>query len=141
MSNEQPKKEFKPLPEGDYLMILEKFEEKATRKGDGVMLNAVYQVVTPGENKGKKVFANYLVEHPSEKAVEIATNKINSFLKAVGVENGLDDLGHDRTRLEDFTNEKFVATLGIKEAEEYTDYQGNQKVSKPRNIIKKYSAR
>ena len=142
MSNEivKTKKEFKPLPAGDYMLILKEFSEKATRNGKGVMLNATYEVAQ-GDDAGKKVFANYLVEHTSEKAQEIGNRELGKFLQAVGLEKGLEDLDYDRTRINDFLNEKFVATLSVKDPQEYTDYQGVQKMSKARNEIKEYKAR
>ena len=46
----QGKTPFEPLPSGDYLLRLSRFEEKTTKKGNGVMISAGFQVVNGGLN-------------------------------------------------------------------------------------------
>lgn len=139
MSNEK-KKTWEPLPEGDYMVRMVNLEEKKTKKGDGVLLDCTYEIAK-GDFKGRKIFGKFLVEHPSEKAQEIGNKMLNYYLEAVGVDGGLDGLGNDRTQLHDHLEIPFIAGVGIEEPREYTDKEGNTRVSKARNNIKVFKAR
>lgn len=108
------KTEYTPLVEGDYVMQLESFEIKPTKAGNAKMVAARFQV-SKGDDKGAKVFENFLIEHSNPKVVEIANERLDKFLKAVGLEEGLDGIGHDYTQLSEYESENFVATLKIKE--------------------------
>jgi len=114
MSNAAEKTEYKPLPEGDYVMQLESFEIKPTKKGDAKMVAARFQV-SKGDDKGAKVFENFLIEHSNPKVVEIANDRLDKFLKGVGCAEGLEGIGHDYTLLGEYESENFIAALKIKE--------------------------
>jgi len=128
--------EFLPLPVGDYLLRMNRFEEKATKAGNGKLISASFQIVN-GEYKNRLIFHNFLVEHTSAKAQEIGTEQLDRYLKAVGVEGGLEGIDYDRTQLENYTELPFIATLKIEEAKEYAP----GKISKARNNIVKFMAR
>lgn len=134
-----PKKEFKPVPEGEYLVSLVKAEEKATKNGKGVAINYQAEIIK-GEQKGNKVFGNFLVEHSSPKAQEIGNKMLNYYLEAVGVEGGMESLGHDRTQIQDNLMIPFVAKVIIEDPQEYT-VNGVTKTSKARNKIVSFKAR
>lgn len=140
MSNTSTNKpEFQPLEVGDYLIRLNRFEEKATKNGKGVMISAGFEVVN-GEQKGRLVFHNFLVEHTSEKAQEIGNQQLDSYLQAVGA-GGLEGINNDRTLLEQWTDIPFTGVLSIEEPRSYTAADGTNKKSKARNIIKKFMKR
>ncbi len=136
-STEKPS--FQPLEVGDYLVRLNRFEEKKTKNGKGVLISAGFEVVS-GESKGRLVFHNFLVEHTNPKAQEIGNNQLDDYLKAVGA-GGLEGINNDRTLLEQWTEIPFIAVLNIEEASTYTAADGTMKQSKPRNNIKKFMAR
>ena len=108
------KKEYTPLPEGDYVMRLESATIVVPKSGAGRMVKAMFEV-SKGDEKGAKVFENFLIEHTSPKAVEIANERLNKFLQSVGVDEGLDGIGHDYTQLTEYEGEPFIASLKIKE--------------------------
>jgi hypothetical protein len=144
MSNQNEKKVYSPLAEGDYMVALDKFEEVATKAGNGSMVKCTYKVIKGlDENaKGRLIFESFLVVHPSEKAVEIGKSRLSKFVKSVGVAEDYAELGDDSTRLADAEGLPFIATVGIKPAEEYKDKaSGEMRTSKPRNYIKKFTAR
>ena len=93
---------YKPLDAGEYLVELGSIKEKTTKKGDP-MLTLTYQVKravgeeagAPSKAKGRLIFDNLIIQHEKPKVVEIAQERANKFLKAVGVEEGLDGIGGD----------------------------------------------
>jgi hypothetical protein len=139
MSN-QNKPNYEPLEAGDYTLRMNRFEEKKTKNGAGVMISAGFEVVK-GEHKGRLVFHNFLVEHTNPKAQEIGNQQLDAYLKSVGVNDGLEGIGYDRSQLEDYTELPFTAGVGIQEASEYKAADGSTKTSKARNVIKKFMAR
>ena len=108
------RKTFEPLPEDDYMVRLSRAEEKKTKKGDR-MITCGFQVAK-GDFKDRLVFENFVVEHDNDKVVEIANEKLDKFLKAVGVEGGLEGIGHDYSQLNDYAELPFVATVKVKES-------------------------
>ena len=140
MTKQFTKGDFQPLPDGDYLVRMNRLEEKQTSNGKGVMVNAGFQVVN-GDHKGRLVFHSFLVEHTSEKAAKIGTEQLDKYLKAVGVDGGLEELGHDRTQLEDYTELPFVATVKTEDSREYTAKDGSTKTAKARNKIVAFKSR
>lgn len=75
--------ERQPLPEGTYKAVITDSEMRATRAGTGHFLNFTWEI-TSGEHKGRKVWANYNVDNPNEKAVEIAKRDLASVCTAMG---------------------------------------------------------
>jgi len=139
MSETSKKPEFQPIPAGDYLCRLNKFEEKSTKKGDGTLISAGFEVVA-GENKGRLVFHNFLVEHPSAKAQEIGNKQLDEYLQAVKA-GGLEGINYDRSLLEQWTEIPFTAVISIEEPKTYKAADGTMQKSKARNNIKKFMTR
>lgn len=134
------KKEFQPLEENEYLVRATRFEEKRTRNG-GKMLSAGFEVVN-GDYKGRLVFHNFLIQHSNPKAQQIGTEQIDRYLKAVGVDEGLDGIGHDYSQLSEYTELPFIAKVVVEEGgRKYTNKEGIECVSKPRNKITSFKAR
>lgn len=138
MSNAQ-KPEFTPLEPGDYLVRMNRCEEKPTKNGAGTLISAGFEVVS-GEQKGRLVFHNFLVEHTSAEAQKIGNQQLDGYLKAVGA-GGLDGINNDRTLLEQWTEIPFTAVVSIEEPKTYKAADGTNKQSKARNIIKKFMSR
>lgn len=133
------KVEFKPLEAGDYLVRMNRFEEKPTKNGQGTIISAGFEVVA-GEQKGRLVFHNFLVEHSSERAQEIGQKQLDQYLGAVGA-GGLEGINNDRTLLEQWTEIPFTAVLSIEEPKTYKKADGSNGTSKARNVIKKFMKR
>jgi hypothetical protein len=139
MSESTNKPTFQPLPAGDYLVRMSRFEEKPTKNGAGVLISAGFEVVS-GESKGRLVFHNFLVEHTNPKAQEIGNKQLDEYLQAVKA-GGLEGINHDRTLLEQWTEIPFTAVLSIDEPQSYRAADGSMQKSKARNKIKKFMAR
>jgi len=134
------KKGFDPIPEGDYLVRMNRQEEATTRNG-GKMIKASFQIVK-GDYKDRLLFENFLVEHTSKKAVEIGKDRLSNYLKAVGAEGGLDTIDQDLSRLEDYMELPFIAKVVVKEEEQYLDKAtGQTKTAKASNKIVTFKAR
>jgi len=139
MSNTKP--EFQPLEPGDYMvrMTSKGLQEKPTKNGAGTLISAGFEVVN-GDNKGRLIFHNFLVEHTNPKAQEIGTQQLDNYLKAVNA-GGLEGINYDRSVLEQWTEIPFIAAVGVEEPKEYKAADGTTKTSKARNVIKKFMAR
>jgi len=106
---------FKPLPEGEYLVRMNRIEEKEIKNGGGKMLVAGFQVVN-GEHKGRLVFHNFIIEHAtSPKAVEIGSAQLDRYLKCIGISSGFEGLGYDVGALQDSLEVPFNAYLKIED--------------------------
>lgn len=140
MSNAMMKNEFLPLEAGDFNLRMNRIVEEPTKNGAGIMIKAGFEVIN-GDSKGRLVFHNFLVEHTSAKAAEIGNKQLNDFLKAVGVTNGMEDLGEDRSLLSEYLELPFIGSLGVEEAREYNAADGSVKIAKARNNIKKFIKR
>lgn len=140
MSNTNGSKpEFKPLEPGDYLVRMNRAEEKPTKNGAGKLISAGFEVVS-GEQKGRLIFHNFLVEHTSPKAQEIGNQQLDQYLQAVGA-GGLEGINHDRTLLEQWTEIPFTAVVSVEDPKSYKAADGTSKQSKARNTIKKFMSR
>lgn len=76
--------QFDPVPAGNYLAIIEESDYVENKKGTGMMLKLVYQIID-GPQKGKKLFENLNLEHPNNQAVQIARRTLNAIGVAVGI--------------------------------------------------------
>ncbi len=83
----QPMEEFKPLPEGDYLAIIESSEMKPTKAGTGMYLELTFQVIDPDLYKGRKLWERLNLQNQSQKTVEIAQRAFSAICHAAGVLN------------------------------------------------------
>lgn len=130
--------EFTPLEDGDYLVRMNRVSLSPCKGGQ--MVKAGFQVVN-GDAKGRLVFENFLVEHSSAKAEEIGRERVGKYLEAIGVEGGLDAIAHDYSKLSEYTEIPFIATLKTEEARDYTAADGSTKTAKASNKIKGFKKR
>lgn len=113
---------YKPLDEGEYLVELGSIKEKVTKKGDP-MLTMTYQVKrkageeagTPSPCKGRLIFDNLITNHSNPKVEEISRERADKFLKAVGVENGIEGIGGDYSKLKEYLETPFIARVKVEE--------------------------
>lgn len=61
-----PKQSFEPLPDGNYVALIEESDVKTNRAGDGTYLNLRWTVIQ-GDYTGRKVFQNITLTHTNEK--------------------------------------------------------------------------
>lgn len=139
------KNDFKPIPEGDYLVRLldDHLEEVSTKAGNGKMLKATFEIVQAEDEtlKGRRIFESFLVEHANPKAAEIGNQRLDKYLKAVGA-GGLEENGNDRSVVYSNTQIPFIAGIKVDKGTEYTDkVTGQTKVGKDRNKISSFKAR
>lgn len=131
-TNDFVKGEFKPLPEGDYLIRLTELTEKKTKNGDD-MLTGKFQVVKGPDGvegaKNRIVFENFVLTHSNAKVVDITMSKLNKLAQATGIDTeitaGNVDLINDALEM------PFIASLGM----------GNEYKGKINNVIKAYKAK
>lgn len=92
----QPSAGFEPLPEGEYLAIIESSEEKPTKAGTGAYLQFTFQVIE-GEFAKRKLWSRINHKNPSAEAQKIGLAELSAICRAVGVmtPNGTEEL-HNR---------------------------------------------
>ena len=113
--------DFKPLPDGEYTIIVDKMDVHPTSTG-GVGLKTTYQVVD-GNYKGRLIFDFINVENKNPTAEAIGRRRVAEISYAVGFADVADDT--DLLLFKPFS----VAVGSKKET-----YQGQEQV---KNIIKK----
>ena len=114
-SNQQgsgTKKTYEPIPANSYTLKMTRCEEKATKKGDGAYLNVTFEVVE-GDHSNRLVFEKFMIDHPSAKVVEIGRDRLNKFLRSVGVKNGLADLNNDTNQVAGSLHKLVIGKVAI----------------------------
>jgi len=81
----EPPKDFELLPPGWYGAYVEETELKPTKKNDGWFLAVTFNIVSPEEFSGRKVFENMNLQNPNPKAVEIGQRALCGLGQAVGI--------------------------------------------------------
>lgn len=82
------KKEWKVVPEGDYIGVLKKVDEKVSKNGNKY-LNVAFEVTTEGNPA--LVFAKFMLDHPNADVVKGASYRIQAMAKALGKADGIED--------------------------------------------------
>jgi len=80
---------YEPLPDGDYVLKATEAVEKPTKAGTGSFIAATFEVVR-GEHAGRKVWNNYNINNPSEKAQQIGRAQLKDWATACGKPNADD---------------------------------------------------
>ncbi len=83
-SEVEPATGFKPLPNGEYQVIVDKAEEKPTKRGDGVQMVATLRVVD-GQYANRTLFYRINLANPNPKCVEIGRAELSALCRATGV--------------------------------------------------------
>tara|TARA_R100001594_G_scaffold142137_2_gene188805 strand:+ start:223 stop:645 length:423 start_codon:yes stop_codon:yes gene_type:complete len=121
------KKEYPLLPDGDYVVTMDRVAEQATKKGDGSFVKASFKVES-GDYKGRLIFTNFLINHPNPKAANIGKEQLSKCLKALGVYNGFAGIGNDSTQLESFLGKELIVNVGVEEGT--NGYKDRNKIMK-----------
>ena len=111
--------DFSLLPDGEYPIIVEKATSKAHADGHGKRVNLTLKV-TEGPFQGRVVFDGLSVVHRSEKAAQIALQRIKALLKSARATD---------TRLSSMIGLECIAVVKTGKAQE--GYE-------PRNEVKNY---
>lgn len=80
----EPTEEFKPIPAGDYVLMVEKVELKPTKAGTGSYLSLQLKV-QGGQFNNRVVFDMITYENPNPQAVEIGHRKLSGLCRAAGI--------------------------------------------------------
>ena len=88
----QEKKTYDPLPDGEYVVALNRVTEKQTKNGSGSYIDASFSI-TEGDYEKRLVFHTFLINHTSSKAQSIGREQLDKFLKSVGINGGFGVFG------------------------------------------------
>jgi hypothetical protein len=103
---------FDPMPEGEYILEATDAEEKQTKAGTGSYLSVTFKV-SQAEFNGRKVWMNFNINNPSEKAQSIGRQQLVSWATAAGKPNASDS--------DQLIGRKFKCALGIEKSAGYSD--------------------
>ena len=120
------KKKYDPLPEGRYLVALDRAEEVATKAGNGSYVKSSFKVLD-GDSKGRLVFHNFLINHPTARAAQIGREQITKMLKAMNVNGGFEAIGQDASQLSEFFGQELILEVTV---ENDATYGANNKIKK-----------
>lgn len=109
------------LPQGEYIMQCNACEERLTKAGTGSYLNAEFEIVD-GEYAGRRVWQNFNVNNPNEKAQSIGRAELKRWANAAGKPAATDS--------DELIGEMFRGVVGVQ--------KGNNGYADS-NIIKKFS--
>lgn len=76
--------EFEPLPPGKYLAQVVDHVVKETKSGNGKYLTVTWEILDES-HKGRKIFNNFNILNPNEKAQAIARGQLSALAKACGL--------------------------------------------------------
>ncbi len=80
----EPSAGFEPLPEGSYLVMVIKAEEKTTKSGTGVQL-VVEMRVLEGPRAGRNIYSRINIQNASPKCTEIGRGELSALCRATGI--------------------------------------------------------
>lgn len=120
------KKKYDPLPDGNYLVAMDRVSEEATKAGTGSFVKSSFKVLE-GDYKDRLIFHNFLITHTNPKAASIGKEQLSKCLKAIGVSGGFDALGNDTSQLEGFLGKELIVNVGT---ENNATYGARNKVKK-----------
>jgi hypothetical protein len=82
--------DFEVMPKGEYKLKATEAELKSTKDGNGKYLATTFEVVSPSEFAGRKVWQNFNIFNSSEKAEKIGREQVAGWAKACGRPNAKD---------------------------------------------------
>lgn len=77
-----------PIPEGDYVLAVDRTEMTANRSNTGWRLDVTFRV-EDGPHTGRLIFMSYNVSHPNEQAQNIALRDLKALVDATGLDPNL----------------------------------------------------
>ena len=80
---------YEPIPAGEYQLMCEEAEEKATSSGTGSYIKAKFRVLGPS-HADRFIFMNFNINNPSAKAQEIGRRQVSGWAAACGYPNAGD---------------------------------------------------
>ena len=95
---------FETMPEAEYTLKATEAEVKETKKGDGAYLAVTFEIAK-GNFTGRKVWQNFNIHNPSEKAQRIGREQVSAWSRAAGKPNAQDS--------NELLERNFQARLGI----------------------------
>lgn len=97
--------DFEVIPDGtEVVMKATEAELKKTKNGDGAYIAATFEVVK-GEHANRKIWVNFNIQNPSDKAEKIGREQVAGWARACGKPNAKDS--------DDLLERNFSCVLGI----------------------------
>jgi hypothetical protein len=122
-SQVEPKQEFQPLPESDYLVFITESEPKVSQAG--VEYLSLTLEVIQGEYQGRKLWVKLNLNHPDEKVRGYAKAELSGISRATGVMRV-----RDTTQLHD---KPFIVRVGVRKRKDGDGMENRIKGYAPRD--------
>lgn len=83
-SVESETRDFKPMPQGEYMLEVLEAEKKQTKAGTGAYIKFKFKVVSPEKYNKRYVWDNVNVLNPNKDAQEIGLSRLKKMLELAG---------------------------------------------------------
>lgn len=126
-------RDFGNIPNGDYLLEItasEVREKNENTRDHAITLLTTFDVIEPAEFKGRKIFANFNLQHPKDDVQRIGQQQFACLLRALGMSEAPEDS-------EDLHLVSFMAKIGMGRDSKEKNVDGSPKYA-ARNEVKKY---
>lgn len=121
-AHETEQRDFENLPDGIY--VLEVTSSDVKSENDKTLLKVTYDVIEPEQYKGRKIFNNFNLMHPSSQAQSIGLSQFASLCRALEITEEVNDS-------EELHFKAFTAKVGLGKPSKDGQYPA-------RNEVKKY---
>lgn len=132
------KKEYAPVPEGEYGVELLEVADKKTKNGRAVV--ATFKVNDGSEHDGRRFWHYFNYQNANPKAQEISIEQLDKVLVALGGE-GFAALNGNTGLIQDFVGGSLIARVKETEPQSYVNRDGVPSMSKAGNRITSFKAR
>lgn len=112
---------YAPIPEGEYLVRMQRINEKTTKAGDPA-LSVSFQVMKKigddndeSKTKNRLLFDYLVLEHKNADVTKITRDRVDKYLKAVGESGGITAIGGDFSKLSDYLETPLIAKVAVKD--------------------------
>ena len=126
------KKVYAPLPDGEYLVTVDRVSEGPSKDGLSYSIKASFKV-PEGDHKGRLIFNNFLMNHQNraknyQDAVKAGKDNLDKMLKALGVSGGFAGVGNDASQISEFIGKELIVSVTTQKGR--NGYPDTNKVTK-----------
>lgn len=126
-------RDFGNIPNGDYMLEItasEVREKNENTRDHAITLLTTFDVIEPADFKGRKIFANFNLQHPKDDVQRIGQQQFACLLRALGLSEAPEDS-------EELHLISFMAKIGMGRDSKEKNADGSPKYA-ARNEVKKY---
>lgn len=127
-------RDFQPLPEGKYKVMVNDSDIKPNKAGTGEVLKVVFKVIE-GPYENRLLFHYFNIKHTNSKAEDIGLAQLSSLCRASGLEKPINDSEelHGRRSIVNVKQEEYNGKTTNKIDSFYPLASDTERITTPRN--------